>query len=370
VRVLRLAAAYLALVFAAGFALGVLRVLVVAPRIGAVAAEIAEQPLMIAVCWFAARLCVRRLAPGAGRGARALAGGLALAGLLALELGVVVLVRGEPVSAAWQGRDPLALAAWGAALAIFAVLPALVRVGDGRSPPADGIARGRLVRWDAGRGFGFVAPDDGGRDRFLHVRDLPRGARPHVGARVRYVPGVDDRGRPRAEAARLGGPLRAALGAALRTGGGLAIAVVPLAVLAASAAAGRIPWLVPAGVAVASGVAAGLYVRDKTAARAERRRISESTLHLWALVGGWPGAWCAARLLRHKTRKASFRALFAVTVVLNLAAFGALHTPAGAGAAFALQARLTAALAPVVQRIRDARTTPAAAGRVRPGALG
>ncbi|MFF4121505.1 cold-shock protein [Streptomyces sp. NPDC001714] len=34
------------------------------------------------------------------------------------------------------------------------------------------MAVGRVVRFDAARGFGFIAPDAGGDDVFLHVNDL------------------------------------------------------------------------------------------------------------------------------------------------------------------------------------------------------
>ncbi|WP_260590640.1 DUF1294 domain-containing protein [Variovorax sp. DXTD-1] len=66
-----------------------------------------------------------------------------------------------------------------------------------------------------------------------------------------------------------------------------------------------------------------IYGVDKSAAQAGRWRTAESTLHLLSLAGGWPGAWCAQRLFRHKSRKASFMASYWTTVVLNIAAVGA-----------------------------------------------
>ncbi len=70
----------------------------------------------------------------------------------------------------------------------------------------------------------------------------------------------------------------------------------------------------------ASVVAAILYARDKHAAIAGRRRIPENTLHLAALIGGWPGALAAQSQLRHKTLKHGFRIIFWLTVLLNCAA--------------------------------------------------
>ncbi len=63
-----------------------------------------------------------------------------------------------------------------------------------------------------------------------------------------------------------------------------------------------------------------LYAQDKAAAQTGTWRTPESTLHLLSLLGGWPGALIAQQILRHKSKKQSFRRVFWVTVVLNLAA--------------------------------------------------
>lgn len=70
--------------------------------------------------------------------------------------------------------------------------------------------------------------------------------------------------------------------------------------------------------AVLSAITFILYAIDKSAARRQARRIPENTLHMWALLGGWPGALLAQQLLRHKTVKRSFRIRFWTTLLLNL----------------------------------------------------
>lgn len=87
-----------------------------------------------------------------------------------------------------------------------------------------------------------------------------------------------------------------------------------------------LPWWMPALYGVLSIVTVAAYGIDKSAARGHRRRISEQTLLLLGLLGGWPGALLAQQLMRHKTRKRSFRRAFWGSVVLNVAALTGLIT--------------------------------------------
>ena len=70
-----------------------------------------------------------------------------------------------------------------------------------------------------------------------------------------------------------------------------------------------------------------IYAIDKAAARAQRRRTPESTLHLLALACGWPGALLAQQWLRHKSVKQPFRSVFWATVVLNVVGLVMLGSP-------------------------------------------
>ena len=61
-----------------------------------------------------------------------------------------------------------------------------------------------------------------------------------------------------------------------------------------------------------------LYGFDKYRAKKQGRRISERSLHFYALIGGWPSAIFAQELFRHKTQKLAFRRVFMVTVIVNV----------------------------------------------------
>ena len=70
----------------------------------------------------------------------------------------------------------------------------------------------------------------------------------------------------------------------------------------------RLPLAVLVIYLVASLVTFFTYAVDKSAAGRDPWRTRESTLHGFALLGGWPGALASQRLLRHKSAKASFQA--------------------------------------------------------------
>jgi len=52
-------------------------------------------------------------------------------------------------------------------------------------------------------------------------------------------------------------------------------------------------------------------------------------LHTLSFLGGWPGAAIAQSFLRHKSKKASFRFTYWITVIANYGALYWLITPAG-----------------------------------------
>jgi hypothetical protein len=108
-------------VFAAGFALGAIRVLLVAPRLGDTAAVALELPLMLAISWVACLRLIGRLRVPATPPARLVMGGLALALLLAAEFALALGLGGTPGAALALGTAAGLIGLAGQAA--FAVLP-------------------------------------------------------------------------------------------------------------------------------------------------------------------------------------------------------------------------------------------------------
>jgi uncharacterized membrane protein YsdA (DUF1294 family) len=66
-----------------------------------------------------------------------------------------------------------------------------------------------------------------------------------------------------------------------------------------------------------SALAFVMYWMDKRRAAHNEWRISERALHTIELLGGWPGAWIAQRMFRHKWRKTRFVVVFWLIVALH-----------------------------------------------------
>lgn len=90
-------AAYFAAVFSLGFLMGVLRVLVVAPRLGESGALMLELPVMLAASWLLCGVLVTRFAVGDRPGDRAVMSATALILLLIAEpAGAMILFGRTP----------------------------------------------------------------------------------------------------------------------------------------------------------------------------------------------------------------------------------------------------------------------------------
>jgi uncharacterized membrane protein YsdA (DUF1294 family)/cold shock CspA family protein len=185
--------------------------------------------------------------------------------------------------------------------------------------------QGRVDTWQDERGFGFINPDNGGQRVFVHIKSFSkRGQRPSAGVAVTYLLKRDRNGR--LQAAQVAFTNAAAnVSAAPDQMFAMVLAAAALGGVGVATGLGKLPVWVMFVYATASLLAFLAYAFDKSAARHGRWRVSEKTLHLFALAGGWPGALLAQRWLRHKSKKAAFQATFWGTVVLNCVALGWIY---------------------------------------------
>ena len=194
--------------------------------------------------------------------------------------------------------------------------------------------QGKLVTWHDDRGFGFIEPDAGGPDVFLHIKAFPAGAgRPQTGLRLSYETERNREGKLRARAVRIEdrspaqavGQTVAKLGVHRSPGRMVLAGFLVLYLLV------HLVWGVPGWVHVlylgASVLCFGFYAVDKSAAQDGRLRIREKTLLLLGLACGWPGAVIAQEGLRHKSGKVPFRRVFWASVAANVAGFLLVCTP-------------------------------------------
>jgi uncharacterized membrane protein YsdA (DUF1294 family) len=142
------------------------------------------------------------------------------------------------------------------------------------------------------------------------VRPAPR--RPRIGDHVTYIRGADASGRACAK--------RVELGEAASSLGLVAAALLGILLLLPIVAIATLPlplWTGPVVVVLLSLACYFAYGYDKEKAKAGTRRLRESHLHLFELLGGWPGAFVAQRRLRHKCAKRGYQFVFWSIVILH-----------------------------------------------------
>ena len=227
--------------------------------------------------------------------------------------------------------------------------------------------QGTVVAWDAAKGIGFIRSPQTPEDVFFHVRDW-EGLNPpamqapvafeeiHVGGKGPRamsvvplegptVPKVsrealrrereDIRARatakaqppapelPRAIARSPSAQARATRREQWLLGSLSVVFLLWLVLLLAGVWMRRMPWVVLPGLALLNIGAFFVHWKDKLAADEESVRIREEVLHGLALLGGWPAAWLAQQVLRHKADRIGFQVLFWVAVAVNLVALAA-----------------------------------------------
>jgi uncharacterized membrane protein YsdA (DUF1294 family)/cold shock CspA family protein len=198
---------------------------------------------------------------------------------------------------------------------------------------------GLICTWKPENGYGFITPDAGEPDVFVHIRDIePNQPSPQVNERVSYELIRESQGRLRAtRAVRLefsgAAPQRTATGSQSRDSQAPPAALVFVVSFAAAITGltviGRFP---PEITMLYSGMSVGTYLfyaHDKSAAQQKAWRVPERTLQLLAFAGGWPGALAAQHILRHKCSKRAFQWEFWFLVVCNCILLGVMMSLQG-----------------------------------------
>lgn len=190
--------------------------------------------------------------------------------------------------------------------------------------------QGKITNWKDDQGFGFVIPNGGGEKAFVHIKAFSaRSRRPIEGDIINYELAVDKKRRFQAENIRYSDERVTSTASNKNRSLDTFFVVLFCSFLAFVVLVGRLPLAVLGVYFLASVIAFLAYAIDKSAAQNNRWRTQESTLHLFAIVGGWPGALLAQKALRHKSKKKEFQTVFWATIIINCFALGWLLTRSG-----------------------------------------
>ena len=180
---------------------------------------------------------------------------------------------------------------------------------------------GEVVYWNDEKGFGFIRYDEKEPNIFFHISSFAyHRCRPHKGDQVAFLRG-EQRGKAQAVRVVL------AKDADLLDGDVIVDAhdvrphlteaiIYAILIIAFYTILGLIAPTLAIASFIISLFTIALYAMDKRAATQGRFRVPEATLHIAAMLGGWPGALIARPVLRHKTRKTRFITFFWASVVI------------------------------------------------------
>lgn len=190
--------------------------------------------------------------------------------------------------------------------------------------------KGTLVSWNEEKAFGFIAPNGGGDQVFIHKNALSNRKRsPQVNEVITFTISKDKQGRYCADEATFSGEKLQKKQSKKINRFSIVLSVIFLTLVTTAYFQGYLPKKVVIVYLAISVMTYLAYALDKSKAKRGEWRIQESTLHLFALVGGWPGAAVAQQHLRHKSQKRAFRIVFWFTVLANTGALLWLVSPSG-----------------------------------------
>ena len=190
--------------------------------------------------------------------------------------------------------------------------------------------QGKITTWKDDQGFGFITPNGGGKDVFIHVKSITNSRKRPVGNElVSYQVNTDANDRLSATEVHYVGNFKEKPVTIGKSAYRVYFALIFLIFMCLAVFLKTLPLLVLAIYTATSLLTFILYWSDKRAAKNGTQRTPESTLQLLSLVGGWPGGLFAQRIFRHKSSKKSFQFVYWLTVFFNIAVLFVMISPSG-----------------------------------------
>lgn len=208
-------------------------------------------------------------------------------------------------------------------------------------------SKGKIIKWDDDRGFGFILPDDSNKHIFVHIKSFKnQNPRPSLNEQVTYNILQNNDGKQSAVSViRATDNLKkfqqnnikeknlSLRSISNKNNSGFKVdykstykisifyilfVLIFLAFLLYSFISGKLPLTIIIVYGIMSLITYLIYSEDKSKAITEDFRIQEKTLHILSLIGGWMGAIIAQQRFRHKTKKSSFQRVFWISVFFNV----------------------------------------------------
>ncbi len=189
---------------------------------------------------------------------------------------------------------------------------------------------GKIIKWNGDKAFGFITPNGGGNAIFIHKTALKSRQRtPKINDVMTFSVVQDKRGRYCADQATFASEKHHKQQPKSINTFSIYLSLIFMTFIAVAYYLGYLPQNILILYLAVSFMTFIAYALDKSKAQRGTWRTQESTLHVFALLGGWPGAALAQQLLRHKSKKQEFRVTFWFTVFINTTTLAWLLTDRG-----------------------------------------